>query len=469
VNIKKPVIVAVMAITLGGCAGAMAGLQDSLRSMTGPQLAENGLELTEYSLRNDLVAGRADSVLFRLTERENGTPNDELLEGLYVGIAASYAGDYLTSQRALQAAADLAEDRYTKSISEGMTALLTSDNALGYMPGQTERLFIHYYGMMNFAEQGDARSAAIEARRIGNLLQRYDEQQDTVDISTRAALRYIAGAAFEAAGERNDADVSYRNAFALLGDDAPSRLPALTEARSGEGTVLVVVEKGFVAHRVATPLMVSMAEGEAAAFKGSDVADHLKVAAALAARVTLGLASEPDAALYWRGPDYKINASNAGRAAYILSLSWPTYHRPPPSQAKASVEMDGVELSPVFVAANVSNAIVGDFQRARTAMLARTIARAGVKMFAAEQASKRLGPLAGVAANLGAGMLERADTRCWHMLPNELGIARITLPAGTHSGLRVRVASANGGGQELDLGEIHVPESGTTVVRLRAF
>jgi len=41
------------------------------------------------------------------------------------------------------------------------------------------------------------------------------------------------------------------------------------------------------------------------------------------------------------------------------------------------------------------------------------------------------GEVAGTLANFGASLLERADVRSWHLLPSELTLVRLRLPAGS--------------------------------------
>src|SRR5690606_4378815 len=82
------------------------------------------------------------------------------------------------------------------------------------------------------------------------------------------------------AGERNDADVAYRNAFHLLGrgDSVPAPPDSL-------GTVVVVVEQGFVAHRVEQSIVASLHPVEVAWLTGGDSEERAVAAAEVAARI----------------------------------------------------------------------------------------------------------------------------------------------------------------------------------------
>jgi hypothetical protein len=187
-----------------------------------------------------------------------GGPDDALLRDLYAGTAAYYAGRWAESDAALARAAVLADDRFTRSASRAALALLTNDLALAYVPGANERLFVHYYGLLGRLRRGDAEGAAVEARRMAFLLQQADDEgRDPLDVATRGTLRYLSGVAFEADGDSDDAAVAYRNAAALLGPAMLARDPArATTPDRSTGEVVVVVEQGFVAHRVGEALSV---------------------------------------------------------------------------------------------------------------------------------------------------------------------------------------------------------------------
>ena len=247
---------------LGACAGISALARGAGDAMHPVSLAANGLEMSEQARRDALAAGRWDTtrVVATPTADERGEPadtrpDDDLLRALDRGTAAFYAGRWRASVAAFARAAALADDRETKRVSLGALALASNDRVLPYAPGQNERLFVHYYAALAYLRAGATEDAAVEARRMSLLLQRYDAGRDSLDVGARAALRYVAGAIFEAAGAQNDADVAYRNA-AALGGPPFAAAGAAPGTPSATGDVVVVVERGFVAHRVGQRLRI---------------------------------------------------------------------------------------------------------------------------------------------------------------------------------------------------------------------
>jgi hypothetical protein len=151
-----------------------------------------GLTQADYVLRRSLALGAFDSAAALVAPGARLSPDDDLLASLYRGSASFYAGRYDLSSAALEQAAILADDRFTKSVSKNLLALITNDNRLPYEPGQTERLMINYYGMLDYLRRGNPEGAAVEARRLSALHETYDTKKDRIDVRTRALHNYLA-------------------------------------------------------------------------------------------------------------------------------------------------------------------------------------------------------------------------------------------------------------------------------------
>lgn len=273
----------VAVIALNGCAVAA-----TIRSY---DVAPNGLEKSDQALRDLLARANGD----RSTLSAHGKmPKDRLLKALYEGTIAYYGGDYNAAVKRFELAYQLTEDRYTKSLSRGVGSLLVNDKVMEYLPGENERLFIHYYAALAYLRKNEPGEAAVEARRLVYQLQRLDEKAGARDRQTRAMLRYFAGTVFEAAGETNDALVAYRNAALALGDTAGARRETLT----ADGNVVVIVEQGFVAHRVNQSLWIGLGRNEAQLFVTRDDDRYRRGAFGVATRVESSLAEREDAGLF---------------------------------------------------------------------------------------------------------------------------------------------------------------------------
>jgi hypothetical protein len=83
-----------------------------------------------------------------------------------------------------------------------------------------------------------------------------------------------------------------------------------------------------------------------------------------------------------------------------------------------------------------------------------------------EKKDAAAGQLVGFLANVGTLLTERADTRCWHLLPGTVSMARLRLPPGTHE-LTVELDHGTGSERTLSLGTATVAAGRTTFVTHR--
>lgn len=541
-GVVLPVGVVLSALLLAGCAPLFRS----------HDFAANGLTRYDDRLRRLASEGRADSAL-ALAAPERAEVGDELLRLQYEGLLAHYAGRWEESNAALQAAATLAEERYTRSLSRAALSLLTSDNVLPYRPPGTERLLLHYYGALNYLRAGDEESAAVEARRLSHLLNL--EADDGLERPERrtlhATLRYMAGATFEAAGERNDAEVAYRLARRLAAEAVPDGQAAEmapghgAEAGGGEegsppelalpppdsGDVVVIVERGFAPYRVSRSQAVLLwpdevralsagAASEAEGSRGSPLEAAAAVAARLVAEKAAGrdlaergepgatdppergrsgrkrsgpsAAADPPPPIPLEGPlrdairtarergdaEAPARARRAARRTgtpYLLLVAWPDLALPP-SLPPPRLRAPGDVSRPVGLRSDLAGVLAADFAEQQPLLLAKSLLRGLAKYAVAKtvkdelkEEDEVLGEVAGLVANAGLSLLERADVRCWHLLPADLSVVRLRLPAGS-SDLAVELPSRDfRPGRAMEVGPVEVRPGGVTVVSVRAW
>jgi hypothetical protein len=444
--------------------------------------APDGLLMDDARVRTMLADGRAPAALAAVRDRKSHlSPDDELLRLLYEATAARYAGEHRTAGQLFDRAFQVSEDRFTKSVTRTATALLTNDFALPYTAGWSERLLLHYNALLAWSAAGDRGAAAVEARRLVALLARIAAPEQD-ERAVRALLHASAAAAFRANGDVEDARVAERNAVALGAPLDTVWRPIPVDS----GDVIVAVERGFVAHKVAVGLTLPIfgSDNAAAWQKGGtprDVTDRLLV----------NFAALKGEGLWWDDvPSWRFGGNpqfvRGGRVAYVLDMSWPVLRRPRPVSSLLPLVEGGTMAAPVL-AADLSAAIAGDYRRDRGAIMARTLARATAKYLASEaveaaakaavdeKKSKRKGKkkddddwgaalvvgIFGALANGAAMYLERADTRAWALLPGQVQLVRVRVAAGTQP-VRVRI-----GDTDATIPAVEVRGGGTTVASVR--
>ena len=574
---------------------------------TGPE----GRSMHDTDLRQ-LARDEAFVEALELTDPDDrGDIGDELLRLMHRGLLLHYAGLYEESNEVLQRAEAIIDDRYTRSVSLALLSIVTNDRALAWLPSDTERLMVNYYGALNYLALGDPEEAAVEARRLSRLLELgEDDDLEPDEAAMRELLRYFAGSVFEASGNRNDAAVAYRHVWSpgevigdtplrprfldLYGEDwveetppqpkqdfdtaldsimaelasgtgrdsaaaVPEDLELTAPTDSGQvpvapdsllappykppepgGDVVVLLEHGFVAHRVEHSLNVPLFPVEADALHDSNSNVRFAAASCVASRAFQGRYdfSEilAESGTDWRGSSggkcivpgaaKSDNESNPGRDLYLMRVAWPEMT---PSGLPTDLPVLGLSIAadarPLQMAAldsgpqattatpedlgagvlpgeneaaddesappapagpsptvmrpgmrgSVSAAVTDEFEDKIGGILIKAVARTALKYELARGIEKEvdkkneiLGEIAFLTANAAAALFERADTRSWHLLPDELSVVRLRLPPGTHP-LTLEVETGEGDTRLIDLGDVNVRDGSVHVLSARVW
>lgn len=488
--------------------GAANGAATSAGAFAGAnaRFAAAGVSRPEAAVRSLLASG--DSSALAAVE---ALPDDALLRLLHRGMVHHRLGNWQSSNAAFQAAERLAEDRYTKSVSQALGSALINDKTLDYNPPPHERAFMHYYGMLNYLQLGDREAALVEARKANAFLERYTRENGHRTYAADAAVQYLAGLLQLAERNGSDAIVSLRKAGeaydvyrARYGVPTPRFVGAdlartaaeagmadvATEtakrfglgsaelgSQAGSGQLLVLVENGYIAHRVEQKLYVPILGSEAAALSSGGAAAALTVGVQIVDR-TLTLFRETN-----RGNEY----AKAYQDGYVLgalvtggdlfTVAWPKYALW--ANAVEDIQVTAGTLRREALVVNDLSAIAArHFEEDKSGILRRAVFRAAGKYALvkfgekqAEAAGNKAGGWWGEAAKFGAGLAgkkladatEQADTRSWSSLPAEIRAARFTLPPGEHD-VTISVVDADGSTRTISLGKVRV-DANEVVVR----
>ena len=442
-----------MLLSSTGCATLRA-------TFAGYATGRDGISRPQQRLREAMAAG---DFVAALAWRED----DALLRSLNVGIATYYAGQFARSGAVLDTAALLADDRITASVSRNALSLLTNDMARAYQPRRTERLLIPYYGMLAYARLGAWEDAAVEARRLAGLLTQYADDRDDAERSLHAVLLGLSGAVFERAGNRGEAEVSYRAARAISFALSDSLVPS----DAGGGDLVVVVERGFVAHRTTESIDIYLGDSDRDSLRHSDESRQR-----MASRIARTEGN-------WGGGDIRQTTAGAAHIdafptyvdrhhhddhddEHYLSIAFPVLRRSArPWGGAVSVAVDDHPAMPGQLVAEVDDASTADERRERVAVATRAIARAATKYAIAKTVRDKKGETAGTIAEVAGNLLERADVRSWHLLPQELTLTRLHLEPGIRH-VRLQIVR-DGQARTVDLGAVTITRGGVTIVPVR--
>ncbi|MFN2431565.1 MAG: hypothetical protein ABR599_01875 [Gemmatimonadota bacterium] len=408
----------------------------------------------ELRVKDELARGR-----YGLAAEAASEEGDELLRHLDRALVLAYAGDVRTSNLYFARAEQLAEERYTRSVSRAALSLLLNDTVLPYQPDPFERLLVPLYRGLNHVAAGEPADVAVEARKLSALLlQRRDHEPERSTAEGDAFLHAVAGVLLEWAGRPEDARVAYRAAAQV-----DSTLPRAWLPQDGDeawrgggaaagpetletGELVLLVEGGFVAVPVEERLLLVLHDADLALA----ARDPHRLADELAKRYLAGPRHDPD----------------AGDVAYLLPIALPRRPVPEPSQASVTALLDGNPW-PLPVAYDLSHAAALSYDRAFVALLAKTAARALAKTLVLEEATEDEDLVVRLLANALHVASEKADTRAWGSLPGEVRLLRVRLPEGRHE-VQVRI-DGPGRSRTLDLGSVEVRPGRVTLATARYY
>ncbi len=174
-------------------------------------------QFTYYSNLRNLMSSenytQAEALIEENKLKEYGEKN-ALLYWMDKGAVLHYAGRYEESISALTRAEKLAEELYTKSISEEASTFLTSDNARSYAGEDFEKIFINVFLSLNYLMIGKYEDALVEARKVDHKLKTLQVDYGGKNVYKEDAfMRYLTGLLYESQYEFNDAFVSYRKSI----------------------------------------------------------------------------------------------------------------------------------------------------------------------------------------------------------------------------------------------------------------
>jgi hypothetical protein len=414
-----------VAVALAATTGCMPAVRQAFDARATP-LTPFGARASDAALRRLLATGAAEAAVDALgtgrarrpavADRSLRPTGDRLLDDLLVGATAFYAGRYATSQAALAAADEAAEQRRTRSLTREATALLTNDAARPYLPSRTERTLIPYYALLGFLERRDLEGATVEARRLAQRLEETEDQASDAERSLRASLRLLTASVFDAAGEPNDAAVARRHVARLTGDTAWGTARAPLTADSID--LLVIVEQGFVPHRLTQ--VAWLGQGDALDERWTT-------------RATAAIAGDPDGGVFglgrWGDRSWWWGDRGWAGPGEGTVVAWPVLAPLGTEGAPPIPRIGGPTRA--AVTGSLAAAIVAEHRAALPALLLRAAARAGARqaaIAAARRSPRHRGVLTAV-ATLGALAFEQADLRSWSVLPARIGVLPLRLPA----------------------------------------
>ncbi len=428
-------------------------------------------------LLRDVRAGRASAKLDRLDGKVTGT--DRVLYLMERGRLAQVRGDRDMSMADYRAAIEGFQtqtqdaDVTARGAAAQAAAVVVNDNVLPYRVAGYEAVMLYHFQALNYLMAGDVQGAAVEVRRAGFeqrlALQRHqqevararadaegrqlalgdaeqrvarayaglDEATGAVkDSFQNAATFYLSGIVYELAGQPNDAYIDYKKALEIAPGNPYVQRDALRLARA-----------------------LGMSDDEAelrARFPGAAQNPPGPGSGSL---VVIG---DDDFIPQKEQLKIPIPIISGGRYCGLVAVAFPIYQTRWSNPAPFVVEVNGAREGSTHVVCSLRALAVKALKERLPAMLARQALRAAAKGVTAKELTDNFGPGAALAASVVNYVTEQADLRGWYSLPDNIQIARFSVPAGT-----ARVVIRHGGAGASAPIAVPVAAGGVTVIYVK--
>jgi len=318
---------------------------------------------------------------------------DENLHYLNKGTLLRLQEKYAESNKYLDHAKVLMERLNAISVTEQLASVSVNDTMKAYEGLPNEQLMVYSFEALNYLQLGAVDEAAVEARQFDVKQARIAANNKGAKYLSGAFVRYLNGMVYEAVGERDSARIEMQKAvdgYRAQNAGFPVPQALVTDLKRVTAGAPAASEVTFILHNGLGPSL-----------------DEQNI---------------------------RVQNPNPGNnSPAMFSLAVPKY-------VKRAVPVDHVVIS--AAAGNATSEIVEDinaigersFNDRLPLIISRGLARMVVKTLAAQEAKKQAGDNAWLklAADLSTNLSERADTRTWSLMPGNILMARLALPAGIH-------------------------------------
>jgi hypothetical protein len=393
-----------------------------------------------------------------LLNNRSASNNSYVLSLLEKGRLEFLANDWPASQQSLNLAyqqVKIAQDKAKIQISKGVEklgAVVSNDNALSYGVSYYEQGMLHTYQALNYLYQNDLEGALVEVRRANlvqeNALKAYENElyqanDDLLDAGMSAQSLsssypdmeatigkikngfqnaytfYLSGVLFEAAGEPNDAYIDYKRALQIYPDNHYLQQDVLRLAsKLGMGDDLRRFEQRFGKYQASTTIN----QGQVVVLVEQDIVN-----------------SKQDVGL-----NLPIQRGNGDLKFFSFSL--PVYRGSLAQHNKINIMVNDENFQSNEIV-KIQSLAAKDLQEQLPGLVTRQVVRLVAKEQMRQKLSREAGDVGNILASLYNIASEKADTRSWATLPDEVDIMRMNLPAGKQQ-LQV---SVNGKAQMIEV------------------
>ncbi len=314
------------------------------------------------------------------------------------GLLKLYTGDFDGGRQDLQQAKEAMAALDAVSVTENLAAVTANETLRSYAGSASDHVLVHVALALCYLLGGDLDGARVEVLQADVTMGDYEGDDAYGHL---ASARFLAGLIYEMAGERDDALISYRKAYAIMTERDESIPPALQTSllnltrSQGFDEEYAKYERQFDRNAQ----LPTAGQGQWIVFYFDGVVSQK---------------TETRLSLFNRDMDT------------MISVVMPMYPQVRSAPQSLNWQVDDNNLQ-TRVIENVERRVRQDLDKDYAAILATAVARAVAKYKMVQEAQDQ-NELAGVLVNILTVATEQADLRSWNMLPAYIQVARATAP-----------------------------------------
>jgi hypothetical protein len=352
------------------------------------------------------ISSGAYSEALQLIEKDKGPERDQVLYLMNKAMVLRMSGDFAASNAAFEEAKVYIDKLSAISVSEQAGAVTVNDAMRSYVGASYEQVLVHIYKALNYLELNDSDGARVEILQADTKLQTLASTSFKDD----GFARYLTGIIFESLREYDDAMISYRQAYETYKDSMAKY--GVTVPQSLKADLLRLSKRQG---------MHDEFDRYKAEFANIEWQDAKKLAQQGEVIVLLHNDLAPVKI------ENSINTTFDGR---LIRIAVPSYKSRNTRVKTMKVKAPGREVSGDTVE-NIDGIARKTLDDEMPGIILRTAARVVVKDKTAKKLGEQNGAL-GLVMNIFGFVSERADTRSWLTLPNDIQLARLALEPGTY-------------------------------------
>ena len=373
------------------------------------------------TMRDGLLTGYPELSLAIAEEKD--PEQTEVISSLDKGMLRRINENYTGSNEIFEVAKQEIEKLYGFSVTENLASVTVNETFRGYEGDRYEQLLLHAYMAMNYMQLGQFDSARVEMLQANvKMMEWGDEPEED------AFLRYLEGMIYESLGEEDSALISYRKAYTVYKEKGGVQYPITPE----------IIKKDLLRMLASQGLWreykTYIKEFNMSAFKPVKASNDFGELIVILNNGLAPIRSEKALPIF------------SSEVQQNLRVAFPVYDQPKQRLYASRIIVNNIPHQ-LETVEDIDSLARYSLEQDMPGIMARATARAVVKYNSQKSVSDN-SSIAGLLLTVTNLVTERADTRSWTTLPQEIQLQRVLLPVGEH---KVQLQLLDPAGQVADI------------------